>query len=146
MSAESPARVTSRSLIGWIALFAAIGALFGTVGPSLALEAQPPAEFWLVVYVPALVVLLVFVIAAGWCGFTLGARLVTRSVLEAHVAGVFLTGLFGVVVFGIASATGVFAVVWPDAVFTALGFAMVGGLVARRRLGPAISLRPARTR
>ena len=146
MSAEAPEPVTRRSLIGWIALFAAIGALLGTVGPSLALETQPPAEFWLVIYVPALVVLLVFVIAAGWCGFTLGARLVTRSALEAHVAGLFLTGLFGVVVFGIASATGVFTVVWPDAVFTALCFAMIGGLVARRRLGPAISWGAARTR
>ena len=55
-------------------------------------------------------------------------------------------GLFGVVVFGIASATGVFAVVWPDAVFTGLCFAMIGGLVARRRLGPAISWGAARTR
>ena len=146
MSAEAPEPVTRRSLIGWIALFAAIGAMLGTVGPSLALETQPPAEFWLVIYVPALVVLLVFVVATGWCGFTLGARLVTRSALEAHVAGLFLTGLFGVVVFGIASATGVFAVVWPDAVFTALCFAMVGGLVARRRLGPAISWGAARTR
>ena len=146
MSAETQARFTRTSLLGWIALFAAIGALFGTVGPSLALESQPPVQFWLVIYVPAVVVLLVFVIAAGWCGFTLGARLVTRSALEAHVAGVFLTGLFGVVVFGIASATGVFAVVWPDAVFAALCFAMIGGLVARRRLGPAISWGAARTR
>ena len=146
MSDETPARVTRRSLIGWIALFAAIGALLGTVGPSLALETQPPIQFWLVIYVPALLVLLVFVIAAGWSGFTLGARLVTRSVVEAHVAGLFLTGLFGVVVFVIASATGVFAVVWPDAVFTALCFAMVGGLVARRRLGPVFSWGAARTR